>query len=295
MRPEECEEWLHQLAEAQEGAEEAGARPGEGAPTLDELARYRAGELSPAEAEAVERGLLVSGEARWHLAQLGGVSRPVPPSRVRRAVLDGLKASPAPARVPSRARWWAAAASLVFALAGSCLLLPRITRGPASPLPEYEVSVRGLAAQRGEAVIGAPVEGTVVDAVAVSAYPSTRLVLDVTSLGSSLEDDAELGLYRRQRQELARVKPGEGLTVEAGSGAWRVSGITDRLVGDEPGDHSLWLVVARPGALPGERVLLAGRRPEVALGAADRRVLGVTVRVIAAPTEKFDESPGGRK
>lgn len=225
---------LRELARVPEAAD------GEPVPA-DLLAAYRAGTLSAAETEQLERRLAASPEARERLAATAGVRLDSPGERVRRAVLDGETAGSRP--VVPRRRWRrairaVAAAAMVAVAVG----LVWRTQGPpaeAPPLPGFEIGLAGgLASDRAHAVTGSRIVANPHSRVTVAFRPQRAVA------------GLEFGLYREKGGRLEPLRPGGAIRQVLGRGAAEWTARAADLVGDAPGTHTLWAVVAREGELP---------------------------------------------
>lgn len=273
MNTEETEGLLYQL----------GDLPDENGERLPEatLESYQTGKLSAEEAQEVELRLASSPASRARLAELGGVRPAEPPARVRELVLARLREDQASRllrpEAPARSRFWrgpkgwAAAATLAFALIGSCLLLPRLQREHLASLPDYEVSASGLAAERSTTAGGAH----------IVVFPDTRVVLEVAAREEGVRG-TELALLHRRSGQLVRVPLRGEVEVEAGPGAWRVVAPAGALVGDAVGPQHLWAVVAWSGSLPSAAEVSAASSGED-LAKEGRRLLAIEMDVQPAP------------
>ncbi len=266
MKSIDSEELLSRLAEAEdEDPDEAAAWPTEAL-----LADYRAGRLPPEEEERLELAMARDRALRHRLLALAAV-RPVPAAesaaipRVREAVLAA--AWPAPRR-----GLWAAAAALVAAAILPWLLL-RDGQPPERPLPEYAVEVAGLAVERD----GAPTDGP--GSAVAQALPQTRVSIVATAEGEPVAG-VDYGLYRQRGARLERLPTGGAIEIEARPEAVVLEAEAEDLVGEAPGTHTLFVVVARQGELPRGLVLATGEGAVQALedGGA-RRVLPVVIEL----------------
>lgn len=247
----ETEDLLRELAQLEEVE-------GAALPSIELLAAYREGRLAPAEAERLEVLLGDHPAARERLAHLAGVPLPRPPERIRAAVLA---AAPRQSARSFTLRWqgWAAAAGIVLAVAALPFLLQR--RGGAGPLPDYEVSLTGLAVER-----SAPAAA----AREVEARPETRISIEVAPADRAV-DGVEFGLFRRVADRLERLAVGAGIRLVENRGAAAFEARASALVGSVAGDHELLVVVARRGELPSGLRLGPGEDAAAALGGDGRR------------------------
>lgn len=228
---------LRELAQIPEPPEMPG-----GEPVPDELlAAYRAGTLGAAETERLERRLAASPEARERLAAAAGVKLDGPGERVRRAVLAREAAGSRPA-FPGRRRLRAVQAAAAAALLAVAVGLVWRAQGPpveAPPLPAFEISLAGgLASDRSAAVTASRIVADPHSRVTVAFRPQRAVA------------GLEFALYRDRGGRLERLHPGGAIRQVLGRGAAEWTARAADLVGDSPGTHTLWAVVAREGELP---------------------------------------------
>lgn len=285
-RDEPHEELLWEMSRSDEIEGTAG-------PDDETLRAWREGELDEAEARAVEAALAASPETRERLAARAGVEAEAPPPALRRRTLERF----GPSRDAGGQRWWkpvvALAASLVVALG----LLQLFRTGDPEPLPgdlAFDVAVSGLADTRGT---GTPAAGMETDAAAppVAAHPETRLRFAVMPRGSAVAD-LDFGLYRllpaaapsgeevgrgdgnRRLERVADSDPAGGrATFRVDRGAATLSAPASELVGPLIGSksarHTLYVVVARRGDLPPDRLEVAEGEPAALLATDGRRLV----------------------
>jgi hypothetical protein len=79
------------------------------------------------------------------------------------------------------------------------------------------------------------------------------------------EQDVEFGLYRLDGDQLLRLPLGPQLRLEVRRGSAVFEGRAGDLVGIEPGEHRVYVAVARPGELPERQRLEVGQKPLEAL------------------------------
>jgi len=239
-------------------------------PPDDVLRAYRAGRLPAPELERIERVLCRSARARERLAELAGTSLAVPRARIRRRVLESERAS--------RWRWpvgraGSAAALLALAALGSFgyhWLSPDRAPAVANPIPpglEFDVRVEGLSVVRSS-------PGT------TTALPGTTIRITVEPRQDAAAG-LEFGIYTLRSGSARRLAPSAGLRLETARGAAVFTATAERLVGDAPGTHELFLVAAREGALP-EAVTLYPDRPvdELLAAASGGRVYRRTLTLL---------------
>ncbi|MEM1205892.1 MAG: hypothetical protein AAGN66_21860 [Acidobacteriota bacterium] len=276
MNDQDRDELLWEAGRRLEGADEPptadGAGPGPAVPEASTLAAYRRGDLDPAAAEAVERALADSAEARAALARAAGLGE-APPGHLRRRVLEAFDAErrgssvvpfgrPSPRRVRA---WWGLAAAAVLALAVFW------GRSPVPSLPPdfaYELTVQGLATERGGEDSGAALE----------AYTDTLVVLG--AMPNVAVEDLEVGFYRRlDGDALERLRlPADRIASERG--ATRIEATGGELLGTVPATGTLFVVLARSGDLP-EAASIDAADPEADLAAdGRRRVRSVRFRLL---------------
>jgi hypothetical protein len=243
------------------------------------LAAYRSGTLSSAETERLERRLAASPGARQRLAAAGGVALAGPDERVRRAVLAPAATGSRP-DVPRRRRRFAVravAAAAMLALAIGLAWRSQLPHSPGEPpLPAFEITLSGgLASDRATIVTGA----------AITAEPHSRVTLVFRPRQAVA--GLEFGLYRENGGRLERLRPGGAIRQVLGRGAAEWTARAADLVGDAPGEHPLWAVVARQGDLPDGTDVALGHGPEKGLAAGGRRAVQ-TLRITLRP-------PGGAR
>lgn len=266
MKSIDSEELLSRLAVAEdEGPDEAAAWVTEAM-----LADYRAGRLSSEEEERLELAMARDAALRHRLLALAAVG-PVPAvesaviPRVREAVLAALRPAP-------RRGLWAAAAALVAAAILPWLLLSDGKRSERQ-LPDYAVEVAGLAVDRD----GSPGDGT--GASVAEALARTRVSIVATAEGEPVAG-VDYGLYRQQGGRIERLETGGAIEIEVRPEAMVLEAEAADLVGDAPGRHTLFVVVAWRGELPPEQELAAGASAvQVLEDGGDRRVLPVVIEL----------------
>ena len=264
MKPEEPDEQLWEMARLDDpdGAEEGGGL------SDGTLRAWREGRLPEAETEDVEARLSRSPSARARLRELAGLETGAPgPLRaeLRQRVLAGF--GKPERRRPQRWIPMAAAAALAASLIFAVIFL----RAPSGLPPglAYDVSARGLAAERSTAPDPADITGP------VQAYPDTPVWLEVSPQGAA-EEDVEFGLYRVREGRLERIETGPSLTVETNRGAARFQALAEDLVGPRPGIRDVYVVVSREGDLPAGGSLRPGEDPRLRLAGEDGQRLVYT-------------------
>ncbi len=249
----------------------AGGDPGNDPPPPDEvLVAYREGRLSPAEEEALETLLIASRPARERLVALAGVTLPTPRPSVRTHVL-----ARRPDRRP-RVLWWTAAAAAALLLVFGLTVL-RPPRLPSDAT--FTATLTGLAQSRSAPGAGETPETT----RKTEALPDTRVRILVEPEGPA-RAGVEFGLYRPAGSRLERLTPSHELRLDVGRGVARFEATARHLVGEVPGAHWLYVVVAEAGDLPRGATLAAGEDPVAHLaGRERRRVLPIQILLRSAP------------
>ena len=164
----------------------------------------------------------------------------------------------------------ALAAALIAAVGVALLHWP--TTAP--PQVAYQVEVRGIATSRDQPRATALAEAFAGTTVRIVARPEQA---QATPLA--------LGLYRAEPGQLARINE-KVITIERHAGAVTMSAKASELIASEPGHHTLYLAVARPGNLPERLSTRAGESPEELLGGdGSRQVYPIAIRLLAEPTE----------
>ncbi len=266
MQPEDRENWFWKLSEI-------GTRvPRDEAVVSDEiLESYRAGRLSEDEAREVERQLIADPANRRRLIELAGLAPPAAPEHIRRRLLS----STAGERTVRPRRWLAglaAAAAVVIAVGSGVLLWP-----PSDPAPpEYTVEIAAFRGKRGlgestlvaEARAGTPVE--IAAAVAEEAVGGVEVALYLADGAELSRIDDDVRVERRPRQGAVSFKAPASV-----------------LVGFEPGDYAIFVVIAWKDQLP-DSGIAAGPDPAATLASGGRRVHRLTLRLLpedpAAPS-----------
>jgi hypothetical protein len=152
---------------------------------------------------------------------------------------------------------------------------------PRANLPpdlSYRVTISGMAQERSARSAASEAE----------VYPQTRVRIAAEPLGAAIAD-LEFGLYRRAEHGLVRVGPGEGLAVEVYRGAAVFTGRAGDLVGERPGTHELYVVVARPGQLPPHLRFEAADDPITRLAAVCRCLVYRRILKLRSPQGAADE------
>lgn len=225
------------------------------------LSAYRAGRLGEDEMRVLEDRLGRDREGRRKLAQLAGVLERQPSPKVRERVLsafeEAARRQPPATRRVSPAPWFRHRWAASVALAASLLLAVFLVINGPEPLPaslDYQVEAYGLAQERSQ-----PAAEPVIEAL-----PETTVRLVVTPREVA-EQDVEFGLYRLDGDQLLRVIPGARLQLDVRRGSAVFEGRAGDLVGVEPGEHRVYIAVARPGELPQAQRLEVGQKPLEAL------------------------------
>lgn len=229
---------------------EAVRRRAEGRPDWldDRWERLAAGTLPPDERAELEELAERSEEARrlWELCQ------PLP-SEVRGRIVDLIqgeapegsqpetegKAMEPGRRFPGGVWWWAPAAVTAVAVAAVIALW---SGGAAAPLPNYSVELAGgVRVQRSPDL---PPPMPVFEA-------GTRLELTLRPR-TRVEGQLEVRgfLAPADRPDRFHLEPWLAREMAPGKGAVAIDGIVGEDVQLRPGEWELWLVVARPGAMP---------------------------------------------
>ncbi|MDY7092020.1 MAG: hypothetical protein SX243_03525 [Acidobacteriota bacterium] len=221
------------------------------------LSAYRLGRLGEDEMRALEARLSQDREGRQKLAQLAGVLERGPSPKVRERVLsafdEGVGRQPPVVRRVSPAPWFRHRWAASVALAASLLLAVFLVVNGPEPLPpslDYQVEAYGLAQERSR-----PEAESVIEAL-----PETTIRLVVTPRELA-EQDVEFGLYRLDEDRLLRLTTGAQLRLEVRRGSAVFEGRAGDLVGIEPGEHRIFIAVARPGELPEPQRLEEGQQP----------------------------------
>lgn len=225
------------------------ASEGEDPPSDEVLEAFRAGRLPAPEARRVEAVLAQSPAAWGRLAELArlDVSRPSPELRSR--VLEAFVAGQGGSR---GYRWMAAAAlaaALILGLGRQLLLSP----GETTPPPGHTVEIAALRQERS-------LEGS---SSAAEAYPDTPVT--ITASAETAAADLVYGLYRATpaddaaRFVVSSLEPeGSAVEVRVYRGAVELMAPARELVGPSPGEHRLYVVVARGESLPPTLSLASG-------------------------------------
>lgn len=304
MRRTEIEELLWELARL----EDEGRGTGQAetvAPEVPDavLEAYRTGALSKEETDRVDRFLIRSTAGRQRLAELAGVSPPAMTDAARHRFLrhrdfghralghKALGAQARPAEVqPDRRRsaslspsWVLAAAAAVLVVGAAWFLLGPGSSEDLPPLPEIEVSIRGLAEVRGQALAGA--DSTTAEA---DTAVTVGVVLNPPRAG------LEVGLYvfRPERGAVVRL-PLQAVWTDRRTAVFRAA--ARQLVGESPGTYQLFAVIGRADGLPPDRILRSGERPETAFAGHDVKVEPLHLEiVVGAALETGRGSPDRR-
>lgn len=285
MNEMETDRLLHAMGQLEE-------RGAERLPSDEILEAYRLGHLSGEESRALEVRLGSNAAARARLLQLAGERAAGPAPWVREAALSSFggstpksarafRATTGDPRSGSRkmgrpAGWegwgqWAAAAVLAAGLATALVW----TSTRPEPLPAglaYEVQGSGLATTR-SASTTSPV---------IKAFPET-LVRIVVTPADTAEKDVIFALYRRQGERVELLPTGTDLRLRVDRGSAVFEARAQDLVGRLFGEHSLYVVVARPGDLPPSQITASDEPIEPLLAAGGRRL------VYHQPLQLFDE------
>jgi hypothetical protein len=257
------------------------------------LAAYRRGELDPDAERRVEGVLAASAAARRRLAKLAGHPPAEPPAEVRERFLEAFAAATGEAttagarprwsdrrRGRSSGRWLGLAAAALLAVAAG-LAVHRQLAPPALPAAlSYEVTATGLSRVRGEESVPRPVE----------ALPDTVLRIAASPVSGAVEG-VEVALYRRRGDTLERLDPGPRLRLTAERGAARFEARAADLVGERPGAHDLYVVVARSGE-PAPEYRIGEREPlQLLAREGSRLAYRLTVVLRAHPVPSPPDTP----
>ncbi len=266
MRPEDRESLLWALSEIADRTPRDDVEAGDSPLPDSTLRAYREGRLSDDEIRRVERRLVADPACRRRLEELAGASPDAPLLDVRRRLLEDF-GEPAPRRGPRRSTFWRlglAAAAMIALASGWLILRPRT-----AALPEYEVRIAALAERRDAAATGTVAE----------AYADSTVTIDATVAGTAVEG-VEIGVYRASGGRLERVAERELSRLDR-YGAVRIEAPAAVLVGDQPGVHEIFVVIAWRGALPASPALQPGSDPAEALAAGGRQVHRLILRLVA--------------
>ncbi len=251
MQPEDRERILWQLSTANTPLASGHAVDDE------RLEAYRRGELDEQESAEVVRQLTQHPASRRRLLQLGGITDAPPSPQVLRRLLVSLRPAATRRYRPLRVAALLAA-SLAAVFFGGRLMRSTVPE-TASP-PAYTVGIAALAVHR-----DGPTPGP-----SATANAETSVSITATIQGKARRDVA-LALFRQVGDQLERVDNSDGLSIIERRGAARFSAQAHSLVGDQPGEHLLFLVVAWQGDLPQVVSLPPGSDPATQLAADGRR------------------------
>ncbi len=243
-------------------------------PADEALRAYREGALTEGEARAVETLLAESSAARKRLAELAGVDLPAPAPGVRDAVLRRLPraARPQPTRLWRGPALGALAAGLALAF-GLWLFMPRNSGDALSMLPTgsaFSVGVTGYRPDRNSTATASESEA--------QAFPDTRVEIKVKPEGA-VASWVGFGLYRRDGNRLIRLNA----ELEVARGAAVFTARAAGLVGSQPGDYELYVVVAGDRGLARFFTLEPGADPVAAVSVAGRRLVYPVALTVLAP------------
>ncbi|MEM7048489.1 MAG: hypothetical protein AAF604_02470 [Acidobacteriota bacterium] len=260
MSPSKLDKLLRQVASLEDSTGEM--------PRDETLRAYRAGRLSDAEAQAVEKQLSRNPGARRRLIELADLEA-LDESRALAAGSGGEKPN-APLTRIRRQRWALAASVVGILLLG--LWFGVISRQLPRPMSsDYEVLAFGLATARGETVPPGSLE----------ARPETALRFEIAPREEA-SADVEFGLYGRDGDALRRFQRVDARQLEASQGAAVLRLRASEILTEGPGDYLLFVVVARPGDLPVLLELEPGETGRDRLAEGSRRkVYPQTVRLLA--------------
>ncbi len=274
MRPEDREELFFTLSELAEKA-------GEEASLLSDLTleAFREGELSDSETADVERQLVGNPANRRRLEALAASALATPAAGLRRGVLEAVmrdrnrgKADSGLRRL-SRRRWRPvlAAAAVLFCALGLGLWT---LRSQPEPPPAYSVQIAGLKERRG---LGEPGLGEL--AQMTEAYAETQVTISATVVERAVAG-VEIGLYRLAGGGLERLPLSGNLVRNELQGVVVFEAPASSLVGSQPGQYEIFIVIAWKGDLPA--LMAPGEDPMAALAAhGRRRVHRLTLRLLA--------------
>ncbi len=282
MRPEDRESLLWALSEIAVSRDHT-AVPSDSTlddSTLDDstLRAYREGRLSEDDSRRLERRLVADPASRRRLEKLAGQVPASAPPGIRRRVLESIGGPRArPRQVRRRLRWrlgLAAAAVLVIAV-GWLTLRSRQVLPPA-----YEVRIAALTERRDQGVAATVAEAYADSTVEITATVAERAVLGV-----------EVGIYRVAGRRLERVGDSDRVRRRKRPGAVLIEAPAAELVGEEPGEHEIFVVIAWRGRLPAAVAFQPGADPAAVLAAGGRRqVHRLTLRLLAERSAELLDS-----
>ncbi len=271
MRPEDRESLLWALSEIADRPSRDGEATADDETLSDStlpdstLRAYREGRLSDDEIRRVERRLVADPACRRRLEQLAGAAPPAAPLDVRRRLLEDFGGGARPrARRSFFWRFGLAAAAMVTLATGWLILRPR-----PQPLPAYDVRIAALTERRDAADAGTVAE----------AYADSIVTIDATVVGRAVKG-VEVGVYRAAGGRLEKVAESDPSRPER-VGAVRIEAPASTLVGETPGEHEIFVVIAWRGSLPAAVTLRSGRDPAAELAAGGRQVHRLTLRLVA--------------
>ncbi|ANM29813.1 hypothetical protein ABI59_09825 [Acidobacteria bacterium Mor1] len=187
----------------------------------EDLEAFHRGSCDDVERERIENLLAASAEGRRRLAELSGIRDPQPGSHRSRRI-----ASSGPALV---------AAALIGALVLVGLWVSRTADQDVWTPGQFAVSLGGLAEVRSAASES-------------EAFPDTLLRVDVAA-EEGLSQRVDFGLYSRSGRSLVRLDGQLGIERRVTRDSAMFRGEASRFVGSQPGEYSLFVLVA-----PAERL-----------------------------------------
>lgn len=239
------------------------------------LDAYREGRLDASTRQEIESLLVASSRARARLIEHAGLAEAAPPPTLRHRVLS---------HAPTR--WTARRTTLsILGLAASLVLVTTALLVRPAGIPSdlrYDVTVRGLSPVRGE-----PSTPT---AQAI-ALPSTTVRIEaLPTTGASSAVD--VGLYVRRGPRIERLDTGTAVATVRNRGAVSFAARASALVGEEPGERVLFVVVAATGNLPAVVTMRDGADPVRTLGSGGRRlVLPKRLTIVSERTQPTGVCP----
>ncbi len=265
MRSEDREHILWQLTEADSPS------VGGDAVADEVLDAFRRGELDAQESAEVVRKLTRHPASRRRLLELGKVRLPAAPGRVLRRLLSSHGRMAVRRLRPLRvAALLAATLGAVFI--GWWLIQPTALR--TDSLPAHTVGIAALAIQR-----DGPATGQ-----SATAYAETPVSITAT-VERQARAGVALALFRHSGDRLERIDAGRGVMRTERRGAVRFEAPAHTLVGYQPGEHTIFVVVAWQGDLPRTLSLPRGADPMTELAAGGRRrVYPLPLRLLPSAT-----------
>lgn len=223
------------------------------------LQAYREGSLSEEETRRLEALLAENPAALERLAESGGITPPRPSPEIWKRVSSRI---PRPARPLFRGHKWFVGAA---ALAAVLLLVVGFWFQSSPGLPQeltYEVKMQGYSPVRAQAATAGLTQAYAEDEVRIDAVPRDNAMAGL-----------DFGLYRERDVMLERIATEDGLHLETNRGEARFTALAADLVGSEPGEYTLFMVIAHRGGLPGSRRLEPGQEPTAVLAAGPRKLV----------------------